>query len=140
MPFPQDKPNGKILVKSSRNTASRTSRWKNIEGREFALPVAESDLLPRLEETPIDSPSTEIEPVDYPYLRVLLRDSGQTFRTKYRPTEAAELLETTPRTLRGWTSKGLVPYHREPSGTPYFSPQDIEDILTASARNGKETR
>ncbi len=117
----------------------KAPRWESLKSLDVVLPE-------------VDSTSTELviapsevippEPVsmDYPLLRILLRDKGYPFRTKYRPLEAAALLDTTDRTLRNWTSKKLVPFHCEPGGTPYFSPQDIEDILAASACNGKEVR
>lgn len=118
----------------------RTKRWEHMPKLDIRLPDAEPEPAPRLAKTPADEPNNEIVLIDYPLLRILLRDKAYTFRTKYRQTDAASLLDTTDRTLRGWTSKDLIPYHREPGGTPYFSPQDIEDILVGSSRNGKEAR
>lgn len=131
---------GVMGEKENNHKPKKGKRWEQMRELDLQLPDAEPDPTPELVEEQTDKHTAETVSVDYPLLRILLRDSGYAFRVKYWQRETAGLLGTTPRTLRDWASKELIPHHREPGGKPYFSPQDIEDILAASARNGKEGR
>ena len=126
------------MIEKDAKQKPKGKRWEQMRESEIRLPNPESVPQPEPLEKREDESVAETAPIDYPQLRILLRDSGREFRTKYYQGECAELLDTTTRTLRGWASKGRVPFHREPGGTPYFTPQDIEDILVASACHGKE--
>ncbi len=119
--------------------ACRLPRWREMLSRTIVLPEPPSN-----DETIIGAPNAPTESdsstVDYPLLRVLLRDSRYPFRPKYAQRDAAFLLGKTTRTLRNWIREGLVPFHVEPGGRAYFTPQDIEEILEASAHKAREMR
>lgn len=122
------------MVQSNHGTIVKKSRWEHLQMHAIVLPEVESPS-PALPEAQIEAVHSKVDPTDYPQLRILLRDSGLAFKPKFSQSEAAELLVTSTKTLRKWTRMGLIPFHVEPSGKPYFSPHDIEDILSNSARN-----
>jgi hypothetical protein len=107
-------------------------RWEALQGRSLILPIADSLSANVPDESPSDQPSTQVDVIDYPRLRILLRDSGLSFRPVFCQKNAAELFGKSTRTIRNWIYTKQVPFHRWPSGDPYFSPQDLEDILTGS--------
>lgn len=104
-------------------------RWKAFQRGTFTLPDAGSATATAPNESPSDEQCDEPNPSSYPQLRILLRDCGQVFRPSFKQREAAALFCKDARTVRYWIHKGQVPFHRWPSGEPYFSPQDLEVIL-----------
>jgi excisionase family DNA binding protein len=50
---------------------------------------------------------------------------------------AAELLRISPQTLRGWVSKGRVPYLKL-GGAVRFTERQLEDLLARSERPGEQ--
>lgn len=70
----------------------------------------------------------------YSRLRVRLRDLGLPFQAQYNQGETAQIIVVSDRTVRDWTNAGKMPCCHYPYGRPYYTPQNIEDYLTACER------
>ncbi len=109
-------------------------RWKALQRRSFELPVADSPGANVPDESPSDQPCVQVDFIDYPRLRIRLRDMGLPFGAEYSQSEVSTIIRKSTRTVREWTQKGLMPSHYTPKGRPYYSPQDLEDHFAACER------
>jgi hypothetical protein len=111
---------------------SQKPRWQEFQARTFMLPDADSATAAISKELPADKPCSETDPLDYPHLRILLRDRELPFKPIFSQGDVAQIIGKSNRTVRNWISKNLTPFHVWPTGEPYFSPQDLEDLLAPS--------
>jgi hypothetical protein len=117
-------------------TATKKPRRLEFQGG-FSLPDSEVPAPFIVEGGEAEQPYVPELPLDYPQLRILLRDSGVAFKPRFSQAECAELFGKSTRTVRNWIRKAQVPFHLWPSGEPYFTPQDLEDILAGTARESR---
>jgi hypothetical protein len=92
---------------------------------------------PGIDPSPSEVAAVLVEPT-YPTLRTWLRDRDLPFKPDYCLSDVAEMTSKGVRTVRNWVVRWNAPCHHWPSGEPYFTPQDIEDILTWGAWETKE--
>jgi hypothetical protein len=116
--------------------SSKKSRWKDFESSTFIPPDPETPAATIISN---ESPSAEecleaAGSISYPRLRIHLRDCEKAFRPIFAQGDAAAIFGKNSRTIRNWIYRGQVPFHRWPSGEPYFSPQDLEDIITGGTQ------
>ena len=111
--------------------SSKKSRWSAFQGNEFILPDPES---PPAAVVTKGLASTVVRPDassgDYPQLRIRLRDREQDFQADFARRDVATLFGKSEKTINNWIARGQVSFHRWPSGELYFTPQDLEDIIT----------
>jgi hypothetical protein len=72
--------------------------------------------------------------IDYPHLRTKLSDQGLPFRAKFNQAQTAQVIGVSDRTVRDWTNEGKMPCCRYPSGRPYYTPGNIENLLIECER------
>lgn len=129
-------PDAVFVPEESPSSNQPKMRWKQMQHRSFVFPEAES--APAISvDSSLEAQEADAGFVDYPRLRTLLRDKGLPFRATYEQTELAQVLGKTARAIRGWMSDGKMKFHRWPSRHPYYTAQDIEDLLAAGEEEAR---
>jgi hypothetical protein len=122
---------------STNSTKSQKNRREQLQGSRFVLPDVDSDTAAVSKESPADKPRSETDPIDYPRLRIRLRDLGLSFAAEYTQSEVALIIRKSARTIREWTQNELMPCHYSPTGRPFYIAQDLEDHFAACERPGR---
>jgi hypothetical protein len=117
------------MTKDRATEKKTTERWERMRGLSVNFPKpTESPSLA------IDHESSEqavsVGTPSYPVLRVWLHDRELPFKPIYSLGDVAVMVGKDVRTIRNWIVRWNAHCHYWPSGEPYFTPQDVEEILT----------
>ena len=72
----------------------------------------------------------------FPLLQQLSRDAGVPMKPAYKTRDLARLFDVKPRTIQQWVREDRIRSVRDLPGHHRLLPQDIEEFLRDSQRNG----
>lgn len=120
-------------MKNDRSTKKRPiKRWEHFQDLPVQFPAPLGPGPTQESRPPTPTEHTDALASDgYPMLRVWLRDRGLSFKPTYSQCDVAMIIGKTDKTVRSRTRKKQIPFHCWPWGEMYYTPQDLEDLLSS---------